>query len=212
MRQLLAIFLVLFMLVACGAAAIVILAGGWVGVESESTTVLDAPPTVAVVAPDGLPTLPALPPAEGSDAAAPGGVGAAGGAAVPGATGGFNGAFSGTLITANGTSAPATLTLTQTGGNVTGQVEIGPGLTIDAGTCGSQAVPELVQSVAAAVDPAAPNRIQSVGGVPVGGFNVGVVLTADLAPDGQSVAARADLDLPFLCGRDPSISGTFTRQ
>ena len=203
MKQLIALFLVLGLLLACGAASI-LLARGWFTLRT--TTGVPPAPTVQIIAPDGAqpsaptPTLAALPPA------LPAPIGG-----QP-ATGGFNGTFAGTLNGDNGSAALGTLTLTQTGDTVSGQLAIGPGLVLDAGSCGAQSVPELVQTATGTIDPAAPNSLRTTGSIPVGGFTIGVILTADLAPNGQSLAARADLDLPFLCGRDPAISGTFGRQ
>lgn len=203
MKQLIALFLVIALLLACAAAA-VLMARGWFTLR----TTTDAPPapTIVVIPPDDAqlpaptPTLAAgLPPAPiGGDPNA--------------VAGDFDGTFVGTLNGDNGTTAPATLTLTQSGSAVTGQLDIGPGLTLDAGNCGVQAVPELAQTAAGNVDPAAPNRLQTTGSIPVGGFTIGILMTAELTPDGQSLNARADLDLPSLCGRDPAISGAFTRQ
>jgi hypothetical protein len=207
MKQLIALFLVLGLLLACGAASI-LLARGWFTLRT--TTSAPPAPTVQIGAPDGAPpsaptpTLAAaLPPAQSGGNPAPIGGQPAGG---------FNGTFAGTLNGDNGSAALGTLTLTQTGDTVSGQLAIGPGLALDAGSCGAQSVPELVQTATGTVDPAAPNSLRTTGSIPVGGFTIGVVLTAELAPDGQSLAARADLDLPFLCGRDPAISGTFSRQ
>ncbi len=208
MKQLIALFLVLGLLLACGAASI-LLARGWFTLRT--TTGAPPAPTVQIIAPDGAaqpsaptPTLAALPPAQSGDLPAPIG-------GQP-ATGGFNGTFAGTLNGDNGSAALGTLTLTQTGDTVSGQLAIGPGLVLDAGSCGAQSVPELVQTATGTIDPAAPNSLRTTGSIPVGGFTIGVVLTAELGSDGQSLAARADLDLPFLCGRDPAISGTFGRQ
>jgi hypothetical protein len=127
-------------------------------------------------------------------------------------TGGFNGRFVGALSGENGSSAPATLELTQTGDQVSGQLTVENGLTLDIGACGTQSVPPGTQTAAGRVDPANPNRIQTAGSFEAGGFTVGVTLTADLAADGQTVTANASLDLPFICGVDPSINGTFTRE
>ena len=201
MKQLLALFLVLALLLTCGAASI-LLARGWFTLRTTTTSAPPAlPPAPATQSAPGsapTPTLAALP-----NAPAP----------IGGETGaGFNGAFSGTLTGDNGSSATGTLTLTQSGDTVSGELAIGPGLVIDAGTCGAQSVPQLAQTAAGTIDPAAPNRLRTTSTIPIGGFTIGVALTAELAPDGQALVARADLDLPLLCGRDPSISGTFSRQ
>lgn len=203
MKQLIAIMIVLFMLIACAASAI-LLAGGFFTLRTTGggPAGLPLPPTVQVDPPGDAPT-PTLAPTRPADQPAP-----IGGAAP----GGFGGTFAGNLTTANGSAAPATLVLTQNGDTVAARLDIGPGLTVDAGSCGAQAVPAGTQSAAGVVDPAAPNRLQTTGSIPVAGFTIGVVLTAELAADGQTLAARADLDLPFLCGVDPVIGGTFARQ
>ncbi|MCO5181526.1 MAG: hypothetical protein M9896_15905 [Candidatus Promineofilum sp.] len=202
MKQLIALFLVVALLLACGAASI-LLARGWFTLRTTSTTV-PAAPTIQVVPAAPTPTLAALPPVPGGGDTAPND--------DPAGAGGFNGVYRGTLSGDNGSTAIGTLTLTQTGNAVSGQLDIGPGLVLDAGSCGAQSVPQLTQTAAGAVDPATPNRLQTTGSIPVSGFTIGVTLTAELAPGGQTLAARADLDLPFICGRDPVISGTFNRE
>ena len=201
MKRLIALFSILFLFMACAAASILLARGYFTLRTSTSPSDLPPAPTVAVIAPEGLPTptlAAALPPIQP--------------APIGETAGRFNGTFAGTLTTGNGSSAPATLTFTQNGSAVTGLLDIGEGLTIDAGSCGAQAVPAGRQSASGAIDPAAPNRLQTVNTIPVAGLSIGVVLTAEMAADGQSVAARADLDLPFLCGTDPVISGNFVRQ
>lgn len=205
MKQLIALFLVIVLLLACGAASI-LLAFGWFNLRTTSSNV-PAAPTIQVVVPAApTPTLAAVrPPAQ-----PPAPVGGDTPAGNPAAD--FSGTYSGTLNGDNGSTAVGTLTLTQTGNDVSGQLDIGPGLVLDAGSCGAQSVPQLTQAAAGAVDPAAPNRLQTASSIPVAGFTVGILLNAELSADGQTLAARADLDLPFICGRDPVISGTFGRQ
>ncbi len=205
MKQLLALFLVLALLLACAAAA-GLLAFGWFSMRTSggATPVLPLPLPPTLAPGVATPTLAALPPAGPDDTPAPIGGG------VPGA--GFNGTFSGTLNGDRGSSAIGTLTLTQTGDAVSGDLVIGPGLVLDAGTCGAQSIPQLTQTAGGTIDPAAPNRLRTTSSIPLGGFTIGVVLTAELSADGQTLAARADLDLPFLCGRDPSVSGTLNRE
>ena len=204
MKQLLALFLVVALLLVCGVGAI-LLARGWFTLRTTGSTVPPAPTVVVVPGAPATPTLAALPPAPGSDTTT-------GGALPPvNSATGFNGAFSGTLSGDNGSTAPATITLTSDGRAVSGQLDIGPGLALDAGNCGQQNVPPGTQTAAGTLDPAAPNHLETSGAIDVSGFTITVRLAADLAADGQSLAARADLDLPLLCGRDAAISGTFTR-
>jgi len=206
MKRFIILFLVLVLLLACAVTS-VLLARGWFSLRTSSG--VPAAPTVGVVPGVATPTLAALPPVGGATAG-PGAVATV--APVVPAGGGFNGVFSGTLSGDNGSVAPATLTLTQTGDGVSGRLSIGEGLLIDGGTCGAQAVPAGDQNAAGTLDPANPNHLQTTGSIPVAGFTIGVTLTADLAADGQTLTARADLALPFLCGRDPAISGSFARQ
>ncbi len=203
MKQLLALVLVIALLLACGVGA-VLLARGWTTLRAPGNTVPPAP-TVVVVPAVATPTLVALPPAPAGDdtASAP--------TAAPINPGGFNGTFSGTLSGDNGSTAPATITLVSDGAAVTGQLDIGPGLALDAGNCGLQSVPAGSQTAAGTLDPAAPNHLETSGNIAVSGFTITVRLAADLAADGQTMTARADLALPLLCGRNAAISGTFAR-
>lgn len=195
MKQLIGLLLVLLMLIACAAASI-LLAPGFFAVR----TTVDMPPTSAVQLPEAppleqvvSPTLAAPPPDAPGETAATG----------------FNGSFSGTLTADNGSVAPATLVLSQAGEAVSGRLSIGEGLSVDAGNCGVVAVPAGEQNASGAVDPANPNRLASGGSIPVSGLTIGVTLAAELAADGNSITTRVDLDLPFFCGRDAAIGGTF---
>jgi hypothetical protein len=203
MRQFLVLILVLALLLTCAVGS-VLLARGWFTLRT-TTTVAPPAPTVEGAPAVATPTLAAaLPPAQ------PAPIGGEQGGSQ--AAGGFNGTFAGTLNGDNGTSAPATLVMSQSGEAVSARLEIGQGLTLDAGNCGTQAVPAGAQSAAGTIDPATPNRLATQGSIPVAGFTIGVALAAELAADGQTLAARADLDLPLLCGRDAAISGTFVRE
>lgn len=205
MKQLLALFLVIALLLACGVGSI-LLARGWFTLRTSSNTAPVAPTVIVVPGLAATPTPAALPPAPSA--------GDTTGGAPPPAAGnpsGFNGSFSGTLSGDNGSTAPATITLVSDGTAVSGQLDIGPGLALDAGNCGLQSVPAGGQTAAGTLDPAAPNHLETSGTIPVSGFTITVRLAADLAADGQTLTARADLDLPLLCGRDAAISGTFVR-
>lgn len=170
--------------------------------------VLPPPPQgsgVATPTPATVP-LPTLPPAGLPPATLPA-VGGAAGNAAP-----FNGSFAGTLSTANGSSAPVSLALTQTGNTVSGDISIGDGLTIDGGNCGAQAIPAGGRAVSGQTDPSNPNHIAVSTGYDVQGITIVARLTADLSADGQALNGRIDLDLPFFCGSDPVITGALARQ
>ncbi|MCZ2112529.1 MAG: hypothetical protein LC131_01565 [Anaerolineae bacterium] len=202
MKKLLAIFFVLFMLVVCAASAFTAAVLVF-GARTASSSVIPRPP---VQLPD-VPALELIATPTLAPSLFPGGPG--GGEAAPG---GFNGAFSGTLTANNGSSAPATLSLTQNGSSVSGRLSIGSGLSIDGGFCGAVAVPAGDQAASGAVDPANPNRLSAAGQFPVMGITINAGLVAELSAAGDALATQVNIDLPFICGRDASISGSFARQ
>ncbi len=124
----------------------------------------------------------------------------------------FNGRFAGTLTSDDGSTAPVSLDLTQTGSTVAGDIAIGDGLTIDGGNCGAQAIPAGARSVSGQTDPSNPNHIEVAAGYEVQGFTVTAELLADLSADGNALNGQIALSLPFLCGRNPVISGALARQ
>ena len=156
-----------------------------------------ATPTLAAV------PLVTLPPAQTAATPAPIGGGSAGS---------FNGAFAGTLTSDDGSTAPVSLNLIQTGNTVAGAISIGDGLTIDGGNCGAQAIPAGSRSVSGQTDPSNPNHIEVSAGYEVQGFTITAELIADLSPDGNSLNGQIGLSLPFLCGRNPTITGSLARQ
>ena len=156
-----------------------------------------ATPTLAAV----LPVV-TLPPAATATPPAVGG----------GAVAAFNGRFAGTLTSDDGSTAPVSLDLTQTGSTVAGDIAIGDGLTIDGGNCGAQAIPAGARSVSGQTDPSNPNHIEVSAGYEVQGFTITAALLADLSPDGNNLNGQINLSLPFLCGRNPVITGALVRQ
>ncbi len=209
MKRLIGLVLVIFIFLACAGTAVLLaiglLAFSATPGSSESTLVLPAPPASDLSVPAD-PSAPAL--------GSPGeGVGQGSDPATDGnaAASGFNGTFNGTLTADNGSTAPATLTLTESGGAVSGRLAIGDGLSIDAGTCGVVAVPAGEQDADGAVDPANPNRLATTVRMPAQGLTVVATMEAELLPGGRDIAARVAIDLPFFCGRDPGISGAFSK-
>lgn len=174
------------------------------GLPNSAAPTLAPPPVGGVATPTIASALPALP------TVAPG-VAATVPAPIGGAPGAFNGRFAGTLTSDDGSTAPVTLDLTQTGTTVAGDIAIGDGLSIDGGNCGVQAIPAGARSVTGQVDPSNPTHIDVTAGYDVQGITITARLTADLAADGNSLAGQIALDLPFLCGRDPVIAGALLR-
>jgi hypothetical protein len=103
------------------------------------------------------------------------------------------------------------LTLVQDGSNVSGTITVGEGLFLDGGNCGETAVPAGTQSASGEVDTTTPNHLDARATFTVQGFIITFDLDADLSADSQMLTGEATIDLPFLCGRDPVIMGSFAR-
>ncbi|MGW8318094.1 MAG: hypothetical protein ACWGPS_02530 [Candidatus Promineifilaceae bacterium] len=123
----------------------------------------------------------------------------------------FEGTFRGTVYGSEGSSAFLTLNLSQTGKIVEGDLLLGSGLYVDGGFCGGGYVPSGTQSATGKVVPDNPNRLTADSTFKVNGMNIKVRLTGDTLANGNALKARATVDLPWLCGQDPQLSGTLYR-
>jgi hypothetical protein len=123
----------------------------------------------------------------------------------------FEGVFSGVLHGDNNSHAPIALQMTHRDGVVNGKVYLGEGLYVNAGVCGKTKIPSMVQSASGKTIPNKPNKLVVSTGFNVSGFNVGVDLTSTVSANGETLNASTSIDLPWICGRDPSYSGTLSR-
>jgi hypothetical protein len=123
----------------------------------------------------------------------------------------FTGTYEGILLGEDGSEAPVTLELTQAGRAVTAEIAVGRGLLVDGGVCGVATVPAGSQSGAGRVPTNSPRHLDATAEYVVQGINVGLTLSGDLSRDGQTLTTTARIDLPWLCGRDPVITGELTR-
>lgn len=123
----------------------------------------------------------------------------------------FTGTYEGVLLGDDGSEAPVMLELTQAGRAVTADITVGRGLLVDGGVCGEAAVPTGTQSGVGRVSINAPRHLDATAEVEVEGIAVGLNLSGDLSRDGQTLTTEARIDLPWLCGRDPVISGELSR-
>jgi hypothetical protein len=123
----------------------------------------------------------------------------------------FAGSFEGTLTGDDRSSAPITLELSQSGNTVTGDIVIGRGLVVDGGVCGIAAVPAATETAAGKVTSRTPRHLDAATTLTVQGMKITIDLDGDLSRDGDTLAAKAKIDLPWLCGRDPIITGTLER-
>ena len=129
----------------------------------------------------------------------------------PKAEGLFDGTFQGTIYGDKGSSAPIQLQLSQDGRQVVGNVELGSGLYVNGGMCGAGYVPGGAQSAGGQVSASNPRRLYAESSFKVSGFKVTIDLVGVASADGKEVDAQAKIDLPWLCGRDPVLSGTLYR-
>ena len=122
----------------------------------------------------------------------------------------YEGIFVGTIYGDGGSSAPITLDLTHRGDDVEGTVEIGSGLYVNGRNCGAGYVPAGTQTAVGETG-RNPNNLNADASFNVSGFNVGLDLDGSLSADGDELAVEAKIDLPWLCGRDPVITGELIR-
>ena len=123
----------------------------------------------------------------------------------------FEGVFSGVLYGDNNSRAPIALQMTHRDGVVNGRLYLGEGLYVNAGMCGKTEIPSMVQSANGRTLSNNPNKLAVDTSFNVSGFDIGVDLTSTVSADGKTLSAATSIDLPWICGRDPSYSGTLYR-
>ena len=117
----------------------------------------------------------------------------------------FEGKFNGTVYGPGGQKAPLSLNLTHRGTVVEGTAFIGEGLTVDAGICGSGAVPAGAVYASGRTSASNPRLLQATTTFDVEGVPVTVNLTGTIT--GKTIDAKTKIDLPWFCGGDPLLTG-----
>ena len=123
----------------------------------------------------------------------------------------YEGSFSGTVSSDNGSQAPISMNLTHRGDVVEGSVSLGNGLSVNGGVCGTVDVPSVEQHITGTSQPDNPNQISTQMAFEVSGINIVVDLNSQISSDGSVIQAQTAIDLPWLCGRDPLLSGSLNR-
>jgi hypothetical protein len=123
----------------------------------------------------------------------------------------YEGVFSGVLYGDNNTRAPIALQMTHRDGVVNGRLYLGEGFYVDAGRCGGTTLPAMSQSANGRTLASDPSKLSVNTSFDLSGFNIGVILNSSVSPDGDTLKVSTSIDLPWLCGRDPSYSGTLYR-
>jgi len=128
---------------------------------------------------------------------------------LTGPAGPYEGIFHGTVYAPDGSEAPMSLDLTHRNNIVEGTVILGEGLSIDAGFCGVGDIPASSISASGKTSAVNPEKLSATSSFDVNGITVNVVL--DSLVEGDTVSAKAKIDLPWLCGSDPVIMGTLQK-
>jgi hypothetical protein len=124
----------------------------------------------------------------------------------------FTGVFEGTVYGDFGSSAPLTLELTQRGTVVEGTAVIGTGLKVNAGGfCGTAVVPASSVAAEGTTSRRQPRHLSANIPFEVSGLDITARITGDLAADGEELDVAVKVDTPFVCGRDPVISGVLLK-
>lgn len=123
----------------------------------------------------------------------------------------YEGKFSGYVYGANGSKATLTLVLTHRDGVVQGMANLGEGMYVKAGRCGSGYLPRYSQHIQGNSLPTNPNQIIANTYFKISNFQIGVELDSSISEDGRVLSAQAEIDIPWICGKDPQFSGTLYR-
>ena len=132
-------------------------------------------------------------------------------AATSGRIGPYEGAFQGVAYGDKGSRAPLDLELTHRGNQVEGEVSLGEGLYVDGGFCGAVHLPAVSQHVEGQTSTWNPKRLRVSPTFDVGGLRLTVDFESTLSASGNVLTAKAKVDLPWFCGRDPVLGATMYR-
>ena len=121
----------------------------------------------------------------------------------------YEGVFHGMVYAPDGSQAPMSLDLTHRNNTVEGTIFLGDGLTVDAGLCGAGSIPASMVEASGTTSAVNPQKLSTTSSFEVSGITVNVVLNSLVK--GDTVTAEAKIDLPWLCGSDPVITGALHR-
>jgi hypothetical protein len=129
-----------------------------------------------------------------------------------GKVGPYEGTFRGLVYGDRGSSAPLTMDLTHRGNQVEGRVSLGSGLYVNGGWCGSVNIPSVSTYVEGQTQRLNPKRLVTSPTFDIEGFELTVDFESNISSDGEIITAEAKVDLPWLCGRDPELTGKAYRR
>jgi hypothetical protein len=123
-------------------------------------------------------------------------------------TGPFAGTFHGHVYGSKDSRTQMSLDLNHTGDQVDGTVFLGSGLLVDAGWCGSGYVPSGAYYASGETSPGNPRNLAAETVVNIGGMNITIELDGNVSASGNVIKAEAKIDVPWMCGPDPVLTGT----
>ncbi len=128
------------------------------------------------------------------------------------AVGPFTGQFSGTVYGDENSETTLTLDLTDEDTIVSGTASLDGGLLVNAGgMCGSVVLPASSMWAEGETSASDPHELTAEAKIDVGTFTVTVAVAGELSADGETLEVEAEIDTPWICGRDPVIMGTLTK-
>ncbi len=139
------------------------------------------------------------------------GVYAAPEAAATGKVGLYEGSFRGTAYGDEGSRAPVALELTHRDNKVAGTLSLDEGLYVNGGWCGAVSLPASTVDVEGQTTVRKPKRLEATPTLNAGGFNITVDFESNVSASGKVITAKAKVDLPWFCGRDPVLTATMLR-
>jgi hypothetical protein len=128
-----------------------------------------------------------------------------------GGVGPYEGTFRGVASGDKGSSAPLSLELTHRGNQVKGNAFLGEGLHVSAGFCGSVNLPAAAQRIEGQTAFLNSKRLVADPTFDAGGFDLTIDFESNVSADGEAISAKAKVDLPWFCGRDPVLTSTLFR-
>lgn len=124
----------------------------------------------------------------------------------------FEGEFKGTVHGDYGSTATLILDLTDRENIVAGTAALSSGLKVNAGGfCGKATVPASSIWVEESKSSKHPDEIAAEATIDMGSFVVNIEVEGQLSDDGETLDVQAKIDTPWICGRDPIISGILTK-
>ncbi len=132
--------------------------------------------------------------------------------AMRGKVGPYEGSFRGTAYGDRSSSAPLALQMTHRGNQVKGSLSLGEGLYVNGGWCGAVNLPASTVDVEGQTTLRDARRLKATPTLNVGNLDITVDFESSVSANGKVVTAKAKVDLPWFCGRDPLLTATLSRE